>query len=564
MFYSKLGLTTIKENPSDAEIISHQLMLRAGLIRKLSAGLYTWMPIGLRVLRKVENIVREEMNNAGAQEVLMPAVQPSSLWEESGRWNEYGSLLLRIKDRHNRDYCFGPTHEEVITDIARKELRSHKQLPLNFYQIQTKFRDEIRPRFGVMRAREFLMKDAYSFHLDQDSLEQGYNLIHKTYSKAFERMGLEFRVVDADSGEIGGNRSQEFHVIADSGEDAIAFCDEENYAANIELTPTLKNQAKTIKSKQRKEKKHTPNTKDIASLCKLLKVEPKDTVKTLLLKGEKKPIAVVLRGDHQLNIIKAAKISGISLPVTMADEKEIKKSTGYDFGYIGPIDLGLKIYYDHAVSEMPSLICGANEKDYHFVDANFSDDLGNPDTIDLRNAEIGDPSPNGKGKLSIARGIEVGHIFQLGTKYSQALKATVQDDSGKDVPLSMGCYGIGISRIVAAAIEQNHDESGIIWPENIAPYKVIIIPINMHKSKKVETAASDLYEFLKNQNIEVLFDDRKIRPGIQFADAELIGIPIRIVISEKGITNNQIEFRSRISQDSEMLSREEVIKRIIS
>ena len=564
MFYSKLGLTTIKENPSDAEIISHQLMLRAGLIRKLSAGLYTWMPIGLRVLRKVENIVREEMNNAGAQEILMPAVQPSSLWEESGRWNEYGSLLLRIKDRHNRDYCFGPTHEEVITDIARKELRSHKQLPLNFYQIQTKFRDEIRPRFGVMRAREFLMKDAYSFHLDQDSLEQGYNLIHKTYSKAFERMGLEFRVVDADSGEIGGNRSQEFHVIADSGEDAIAFCDEENYAANIELTPTLKNQAKTIKSKQRKEKKHTPNTKDIASLCKLLKVEPKDTVKTLLLKGEKKPIAVVLRGDHQLNIIKAAKISGISLPVTMADEKEIKKSTGYDFGYIGPIDLGLKIYYDHAVSEMPSLICGANEKDYHFVDANFSDDLGNPDTIDLRNAEIGDPSPNGKGKLSIARGIEVGHIFQLGTKYSQALKATVQDDSGKDVPLSMGCYGIGISRIVAAAIEQNHDESGIIWPENIAPFKVIIIPINMHKSKKVETAATDLYEFLKNQNIEVLFDDRKIRPGIQFADAELIGIPIRIVISEKGITNNQIEFRSRISQDSEMLSREEVIKRIIS
>ena len=564
MFYSKLGLTTIKENPSDAEIISHQLMLRAGLIRKLSAGLYTWMPIGLRVLRKVENIVREEMNNAGAQEILMPAVQPSSLWEESGRWNEYGSLLLRIKDRHNRDYCFGPTHEEVITDIARKELRSHKQLPLNFYQIQTKFRDEIRPRFGVMRAREFLMKDAYSFHLDQDSLEQGYNLIHKTYSKAFERMGLEFRVVDADSGEIGGNRSQEFHVIADSGEDAIAYCDEENYAANIELTPTLKNQAKTIKSKQRKEKKHTPNTKDIASLCKLLKVEPKDTVKTLLLKGEKKPIAVVLRGDHQLNIIKAAKISGISLPVTMADEKEIKKSTGYDFGYIGPIDLGLKIYYDHAVSEMPSLICGANEKDYHFVDANFSDDLGNPDTIDLRNAEIGDPSPNGKGKLSIARGIEVGHIFQLGTKYSQALKATVQDDSGKDVPLSMGCYGIGISRIVAAAIEQNHDESGIIWPENIAPFKVIIIPINMHKSKKVETAATDLYEFLKNQNIEVLFDDRKIRPGIQFADAELIGIPIRIVISEKGITNNQIEFRSRISQDSEMLSREEVIKRIIS
>ena len=564
MFYSKLGLTTIKENPSDAEIISHQLMLRAGLIRKLSAGLYTWMPIGLRVLRKVEMIVREEMNNAGAQELLMPAVQPSSLWEESGRWNEYGSLLLRIKDRHNRDYCFGPTHEEVITDIARRELRSHKQLPLNFFQIQTKFRDEIRPRFGVMRAREFLMKDAYSFHLDQNSLEQGYNLMHETYSKAFERMGLEFRVVDADSGEIGGNRSQEFHVIADSGEDAIAYCDEENYAANIELTPTIKSKAKTIEAKKRREKKHTPNTKDIASLCDLLKVEPKDTVKTLLLKGEKRPIALVLRGDHQLNIIKAAKIPSISLPITMADEKEIKKLTGYDFGYIGPIDLGLEIYFDHAVAEMPSIICGANEKDYHFVDANFSDDLGNPDTIDLRNAEAGDPSPNGKGKLSIARGIEVGHIFQLGTKYSQALKATVQDDSGKDVSLLMGCYGIGISRIVAAAIEQNHDESGIIWPENIAPFKVIIIPINMHKSKTVETAATDLYKFLKDQDIEVLFDDRKIRPGIQFADAELIGIPNRIVISEKGITNNQIEFRSRISQDSEMLSREEVIERIIT
>ena len=564
MFYSKLGLTTIKENPSDAEIISHQLMLRAGLIRKLSAGLYTWMPIGLRVLRKVENIVREEMNNAGAQEILMPAIQPSSLWEESGRWNEYGSLLLRIKDRHNRDYCFGPTHEEVITDIARRELRSHKQLPLNLYQIQTKFRDEIRPRFGVMRAREFLMKDAYSFHLDQDSLEQGYNLMHEAYSKAFNRMGLEYRVVDADSGEIGGNRSQEFHVIADSGEDAIAYCDEENYAANIELTPTLKSQVKTIESKKRREKKHTPNTKDIASLCNLLKVEPKDTVKTLLLKGEKRPIAVVLRGDHQLNIIKTAKIPGISLPVTMADEKEIKKETGYDFGFIGPIDLGLEIYFDHAIAGMDSFICGANEKDYHFIGANFSDDLGSPDTIDLRNAEAGDPSPEGKGKLSIARGIEVGHIFQLGTKYSEALKATVQDDSGKDVPLSMGCYGIGISRIVAAAIEQNHDENGIIWPKSIAPFKVIVIPINMHKSKELEKAAIDLYEFLQDQNIEVLFDDRRIRPGIQFADAELIGIPNRIVISEKGITNNQIEFRKRNSQDSEMLSKEEVINRIIS
>ena len=564
MFYSKLGLTTIKENPSDAEIISHQLMLRAGLIRKLSAGLYTWMPIGLRVLRKVENIVREEMNNAGAQEILMPAIQPSSLWEESGRWNEYGSLLLRIKDRHNRDYCFGPTHEEVVTDIAKKELRSHKQLPLNLYQIQTKFRDEIRPRFGVMRAREFLMKDAYSFHLDQDCLEQGYNLMHDAYSRAFTRMGLEYRVVDADSGEIGGNRSQEFHVIADSGEDAIAYCDEENYAANIELTPTLRSQVKTIKSKRKKEKKHTPNTKDIASLCNLLKVEPKDTVKTLLLKGEKRPIAVVLRGDHQLNIIKTAKIPGISLPVTMADEEEIKKETGYDFGFIGPIDLGLEIYFDHAIAGMHSFICGANEKDYHFIGASFSDDLGSPDTIDLRNAEAGDSSPEGKGKLSIARGIEVGHIFQLGTKYSEALKATVQDDSGKDVPLSMGCYGIGISRIVAAAIEQNHDENGIIWPESIAPFKVIIIPINMHKSKEIETVAIDLYEFLQGQNIEVLFDDRRIRPGIQFADAELIGIPNRIIISEKGITNNQIEFRSRNSQDSEMLSKEEVINRILS
>ncbi len=483
MLYSKLCLTTIKENPAEAEIVSHQLMLRAGLIRKLSSGLFTWLPIGLRVLRKVETIVREEMNKAGAQEILMPAVQPSELWKESGRWDEYGSLLLRMQDRHERDYCFGPTHEEVVTDIARKELRSHKQLPVNFYQIQTKFRDEIRPRFGIMRAREFLMKDAYSFHLNQDSLEEGYKLMHTAYSSAFSRLGLEFRVVDADSGEIGGNRSQEFHVIADSGEDAIVYCDEENYASNIELAIIKKPQDKRPTPKKQKEKVSTPNTKDIRSLCGFLKIKPQETIKTLIVNGADNPIAIVIRGDHELNIIKASKIPGVSLPITMTSKEDIKISTGYELGFLGPIELGIPTYYDHAVTGMSDFVCGANERDYHYTGVNFGNDIDEPETHDLRNVVDGDPSPSGKGMLKIARGIEVGHIFQLGTKYSEALNATIQDQKGNDIPMSMGCYGIGITRIVGAAVEQNHDTKGIIWPETISPFHVIIIPINIDFEK---------------------------------------------------------------------------------
>ena len=558
MLYSKLGLTTIKENPAEAEIVSHQLMLRAGLIRKLSSGLFTWMPIGLRVLRKVETIVREEMNKAGAQEILMPAVQPSELWKESGRWDEYGSLLLRMQDRHERDYCFGPTHEEVVTDIARKELRSHKQLPINFYQIQTKFRDEIRPRFGIMRAREFLMKDAYSFHLNQNSLEEGYKLMYTAYSSAFSRLGLEFRIVDADSGEIGGNRSQEFHVIADSGEDAIVYCDEDNYASNIELAITKKTQSKRPAPKKEKERVSTPNTKDIKSLCDLLKTKPEKTIKTLILNGTDTPIAIVIRGDHELNIIKASKIPGVSLPITMASKEDIKKSTGYDLGFLGPIELDIPIYYDHAVAEMSDFVCGANERDYHYTGVNFDSDIDEPETHDLRNVVEGDPSPSGKGTLSIARGIEVGHIFQLGKKYSKALNATVQDQDGNDIPMSMGCYGIGITRIVGAAIEQNHDKKGIIWPEAISPFDIIIIPINLYKSGKVKKAAEDLYSLMQKKDIEVLLDDRNARPGIQFADAELIGIPHRVVISEKGIDNNHIEYRHRTSEDSKSISTEQL------
>jgi len=560
MLYSKLGLNTLKENPVDAEIISHQLMLRAGLIRKLSSGLFTWMPIGLRVLRKVEKIVREEMNRAGAQELLMPAVQPSELWKESGRWDQYGSLLLRMKDRHDRDYCFGPTHEEVITDIARKELRSHKQLPINFYQIQTKFRDEIRPRFGVMRAREFIMKDAYSFHVNQESLEEGYEQMYEAYSSTFSRLGLEFRIVDADNGEIGGNRSQEFHVIADSGEDAIVYCDEENYASNVESAVIKKTSNSWAAATQEKKKISTPNSKDIKSLCEFLNIESKDTLKTLIIEGSDQPIALVIRGDHELNMIKVSKLSGVSLPVTMASPEKIKTVTGHELGYLGPINLNIPIYFDHAVNSMSDFVCGANESNYHFTGVNFERDLEKPETLDLRMVVNGDPSPLGKGKLNIARGIEVGHIFQLGTKYSEALNATVQDKEGQDTPMAMGCYGIGVSRIVGAAIEQNHDDKGIIWPETLAPFKIIIIPIGLNRSEIVKEATNDLYDQMMALGFEVLLDDRDVRPGVKFADAELIGIPHRVVISEKGIEKNNIEYRHRTNKDSEMITRENLMR----
>ena len=559
MRFTEFGLTTLKEVPADAEIVSHQLMLRAGLIRRLASGLFTWMPLGLRVLRKVEAIVREEMDRAGALELLMPAVQPAELWEESGRWDKYGPLLLRMSDRHNRDYCFGPTHEEVITDVARRELRSYKQLPINFYQIQTKFRDEIRPRFGVMRSREFIMKDAYSFDLDQAGLEKSYARMHTAYTAIFERLGLKFRVVDADSGEIGGSRSQEFHVLADSGEDAIAYCDADNYASNIETASTQGGFTPPAATTA-VEKIATPGIKTIEALCKALGVTPQQTLKTLIVEGVDGPIALALRGDHELNTVKAQKIAGVASPLTMASPESIVKATGCGPGFVGPIDLEIPIYYDHATLTMGDFVCGANEKDMHYTGVNFGRDIEAPTTVDLRNVVAGDPTPGGTGTLSIARGIEVGHIFQLGTKYSEAMEATVQDPDGKNRIMSMGCYGIGITRIVGAAIEQNNDDAGIIWPAPLAPFDVVIVPINMRRSDAVKEAAEALYIELQEKGLSVLLDDRNARPGVQFADAELIGIPHRLVVSDRGLAAGELEYRHRKDSESRNLKREEALK----
>jgi prolyl-tRNA synthetase len=556
MRFTEFGLVTLKEVPSEAEIVSHQLMLRAGLIRRLASGLFTWMPLGLRVLRKVENIVREEMDRAGALELLMPAVQPAELWQESGRWDQYGHLLLRMSDRHKRDFCFGPTHEEVITDIARRELRSYKQLPINFYQIQTKFRDEIRPRFGVMRAREFIMKDAYSFHIDQASLEAGYQKMHAAYVAIFERLGLRFRVVDADSGEIGGSRSQEFHVLADSGEDAIAWSDEDNYASNIETAATLPPEEEAPAGTVALQKVSTPGAKTVEGLARFLSVDSKKILKTLIVEGDAQPVALVLRGDHELNAIKAEKLAGVASPFRMAETAIVSKATGCEPGFAGPIGLEIPIYFDHAVRAMSDFVCGGNEKDMHYTGVNFGRDLEIGNTVDLRNVVEGDRVPGGAGTLSIARGIEVGHIFQLGTKYSEAMNATVQDQDGSDVPMQMGCYGIGVTRIVGAAIEQNHDEKGIIWPAPIAPFDVILIPINMHRSETLRSAAEDLYAELQNRGLSVLFDDRDARPGVKFADAELIGIPHRLVISERGLEAGELEYRHRRDNESRNLKRE--------
>ncbi len=556
MRFSKFGLTTLKETPAEAEIISHQLMLRAGLIRRLASGLFTWMPLGLRVLRKVENIVREEMNRAGALELLMPAVQPAELWQESGRWDKYGHLLLRMRDRHEREFCFGPTHEEVITDIARRELRSYKQLPINFYQIQTKFRDEIRPRFGVMRAREFIMKDAYSFHVDMESLEEGYQVMHAAYTAIFERLGLKFRVVNADSGEIGGSRSQEFHVIADSGEDAIAWSEDDDYAANVEAAETAPPEGEPDAPSQAFEKVKTPHTRTIDDLAKLLNVTPEQTLKTLIVEGDSGPVALALRGDHELNAIKAEKIPGVATPLTMADPATIRTVTGCEPGYAGPIGLELPVYFDHATRLMADFVCGANESEMHFTGVNFVRDIERPETLDFRNVVEGDPTPSGKGTLKIDRGIEVGHIFQLGTTYSESMKATIQDENGKDIAMAMGCYGIGITRIVGAAIEQNNDAHGIIWPEPLAPFDVVLIPINMHRSDRLREAAEVLYAELEDQGIEVLFDDRDVRPGVKFADAELVGIPHRLVISERGLDSGELEYRHRRDDDAQMMKRD--------
>jgi prolyl-tRNA synthetase len=564
MRFSKFGLTTLKETPAEAEILSHQLMLRAGLIRRLASGLFTWMPLGLRVLRKVENIVREEMNRAGALELLMPAVQPAELWQESGRWEKYGHLLLRMRDRHEREFCFGPTHEEVITDIARRELRSYKQLPINFYQIQTKFRDEIRPRFGVMRAREFIMKDAYSFHVDMESLEEGYQAMHAAYTAIFERLGLKFRVVNADSGEIGGSRSQEFHVIADSGEDAIAWSEDDDYAANVEAAEISPLEGDPDAPSRGLEKVHTPDTKTIDDLAQLLKVTAKQTLKTLIVDGESGPVALALRGDHELNAIKAGKIPGVASPLTMSDPATIRKVTGCEPGYAGPIGLDIPVYFDHATRLMSDFVCGANESEMHYTGVNFARDLDLPETLDIRNVVAGDPTPNGKGTLKIDRGIEVGHIFQLGTMYSEALNATIQDQNGKDIAMAMGCYGIGVTRIVGAAIEQNNDENGIVWPEPLAPFDVVLIPINMHRSERLREAAEALYAELEGQGIEVLFDDRDVRPGVKFADAELIGVPHRLVISERGLDAGELEYRHRRDDDSRMMKRDAALNMLVA
>jgi len=559
MRFSDFGLTTLKEVPAEAEIVSHKLMLRAGLIRRLASGLFTWMPLGLRVLRKVEAVVREEMNRAGALELLMPAVQPAELWQKTGRWDQYGPLLLRMADRHGREYCVGPTHEEVITDIACKELRSYKQLPVNYYQVQTKFRDEIRPRFGVMRSREFIMKDAYSFDIDDEGLDVSYQKMHAAYTAIFERLGLTFRVVLADSGEIGGSKSQEFHVIADSGEDAIAYSDSDDYASNIETAATFRPEGDRAAPGRDLEKIATPGVKTIEDLCKLLDIEASQTIKTLIVEGSDGPVALVLRGDHELNAVKAQKLEGVATPLTMADDKTIREATGSAAGSLGPVGMTLPVYFDHATAHLSDFSCGANDHGFHYVGVNFERDLPAPETVDIRNVVAGDPAPGGKGTLSIARGIEVGHIFQLGTKYSEAMDATVQDSDGKDRAMAMGCYGIGITRIVGAAIEQNHDDNGIIWPAPLAPFDVVLVPINMHRSEAVREAAEALYAELTESGLDVLFDDRDVRPGVKFADAELIGIPHRLVVSDRGLEAGELEYRHRRDEESRNLNREEAL-----
>jgi prolyl-tRNA synthetase len=562
MRLSQYPINTLKETPAEADIVSQQLMLRAGLIRRLSAGIYSWLPLGLRTLRKVERIVREEMNRAGALELLMPAVQPAELWQETGRWEKIGAegLLLRLKDRHDRDYCVGPTHEEVITDIARRELKSYRQLPVNFYQIQMKFRDEIRPRFGVMRSREFLMKDAYSFHMDEASLAGTYNAMHVAYSRMFTRMGLTFRSVAADSGAIGGKTSREFQVLADSGEDAIAYSDGDDYAANIETAETLPSASPRPAPKEELKRVATPGVKTIEDLCKFLSVPVEKTVKTLVFEGKEGGlVALLLRGDHQLNEIKASKLPQVKLPLRAASAEQTRVAFGAGFGSLGPFLSGkapaggtsVTFVADHTVAAMSDFGIGANEDGVHYVGVNWGRDLPEAsNTADLRNAVEGDPSPTGKGKLKIVRGIEVGHIFQLGKIYSEAMKATVLDESGKAVAPYMGCYGIGVTRIVAAAIEQNHDERGIIWPEPIAPFQVVLVPIGAQKSDRVRQVADQLYDELQAAGVEVLYDDRDARPGVKFADAELLGIPHRLVVGERGIEAGKLEYRGRRDTES--------------
>jgi prolyl-tRNA synthetase len=554
MRLSQYPINTVKETPSEAEVISHQLMLRAGMIRRVAAGIYSWLPLGLRALRKVESIVREEMNRAGAFELLMPAIQPAELWQESGRWSEYGPELLRLKDRHERNFVFGPTHEEVITDIARRDIKSYRQLPVNFYQIQTKFRDEVRPRFGVMRAREFIMKDAYSFHVDESSLAQGYAAMRYAYTRMFQRMGLNFRTVLADTGAIGGNASEEFQVLAASGEDAIAISDADDFAANVELAPALPPAAAARPAPGAPLARiPTPGAHTIEQLATLLGVPATRCLKTLIVNGsDGAPVALLLRGDHELNAVKAQKLAGVANPLRMASAAAVQAATGSAPGSIGPLGLsGMRVYADHAALAMADFVCGANQQDVHFTGANWGRDVPEPAAADLRNVVAGDPSPSGNGRLQIVRGIEVGHIFQLGRKYSAAMNATVLDETGAAIPMLMGCYGIGVTRIVAASIEQNHDQRGIIWPDPIAPFNVCLVPLNLQKSPRVREVADALYSELGAAGIDVLYDDRDVRPGVKFADAELLGIPHRVVIGERGLEAGTLEYRHRRAADSE-------------
>ena len=559
---SQYLLATQKEPPADAVVISHQLMLRAGMIRKLASGLYTWLPMGLRVMRKVEAVVREEMNAAGALEVLMPSIQPAELWQESGRWEQYGPELLRLKDRHNRDFCVGPTHEEVITDMVRNELSSYKQLPLNLYQIQTKFRDEIRPRFGLMRGREFIMKDAYSFHADQASLQETYDRMHQAYSNIFTRLGLNFRPVQADTGSIGGNYSHEFHVLAATGEDDVIFSDSSDYAANIEKAEAIPRESVRPAPTEELRLVDTPHAKTIAQLVENHGLPIEKTVKTLIVRGaeEGKLIALIVRGDHELNEIKAAKLPQVAEPLVMASDAELRDAIGAGAGSLGPLNLPLEIIIDRSVALMSDFGIGANIDDKHYFGVNWERDLPVPEVADLRNVVAGDPSPDGQGTLVIKRGIEVGHIFQLGTKYSEALKCQVLGENGKPVVLSMGCYGIGVSRVVAAAIEQSYDDKGIIWNDALAPFQIALVPLR-YETEVVREATDKLYAELTAAGFEVLLDDRdkKTSPGNKFADMELIGIPHRIVVSDRGLADGNLEYKHRTEQDAQALPVNEVL-----
>ena len=553
---SQFLIATQKEPPADAEVISHQLMIRAGMIRKLAAGLYNWLPLGLRVLRKVEAIVREEMNRAGAMEVLMPVTQPAELWQESGRWEQYGPELLRMKDRHDRAFCLGPTHEEVITDLVRNQLRSYKQLPANFYQIQTKFRDEIRPRFGIMRAREFLMKDAYSFHADQASLQQTYDTMHAAYTTIFSRLGLDFRPVLADTGSIGGNHSHEFHVLAASGEDDIAFSNASDYAANVEMAEAMAPTGSRPTASTDMQEVATPGQHSIEQVSRFLGVKPEQVAKTLIVLGEPDQnttalVALVLRGDHELNAIKAEKLQGVASPLTFASEAQVKAILGCSVGSIGPVGLNIPTIVDRCAAHLADFVCGANRDDYHLTGVNWERDCPPLQVEDIRNVVPGDTSPDGQGTLEIKRGIEVGHIFQLGTKYSEAMNARVLNEEGREQVMLMGCYGIGVSRVVAAAIEQNHDEKGIIWPDALAPFQVAVVPINLHKSEQVRDACETLYADLQQAGFDVLLmDEEKARLGVMLADIELMGIPHRIVVGDRGLEQGQMEYYNRRSGES--------------